>query len=104
MTAMTVLTEVLKQEEKHQNFQFLFDVLGHASAYSEKSDVLYIYGGYDLNNVMSDLITYNFNTSTWTTLDQSTPNPGPLYGHGMTMLPNQEGFVIFGGQSSTNGQ
>ena len=53
---------------------------------------------------MSDLITYNFNTSTWTTLEQDSPNPGPLFGHGMVMLPNEEGFIIFGGQSSTNAQ
>ena len=100
---MTVLAKLGKTKIV-KTFQFPFDFLGHASAYSEKSDVLYIYGGYDLNIVMSDLITYNFNTSTWTTLDQSNPNPGPLYGHGMVMLPNHEGFVIFGGQSSTNGQ
>ena len=53
---------------------------------------------------MSDLSTYNFNTSTWSTLKKKTPNPGPLFGHKMVMLPSEEGFVIFGGHSSANAQ
>ena len=53
---------------------------------------------------MSDLLTYDFNTSVWSTQEKKIPNPGPLFGHKMIMLPSEEGFLIFGGQSSTNAQ
>jgi multipile epidermal growth factor-like domains protein 8 len=37
----------------------------HTAIYHEKSDSVYIYGGYDLNNVLGSLEIFRFNTSLW---------------------------------------
>ena len=75
---------------------------GHSSVYSEKEDVLYIFGGYDLNNISNDLILYNFTSSEWKILGFSN-GPEALYGHKMVMIPSQDSFLLYGGQNSTIG-
>ncbi|XP_030384738.1 multiple epidermal growth factor-like domains protein 8 [Scaptodrosophila lebanonensis] len=37
----------------------------HSAVYMEDEDALYVFGGYDLNNVISTLQVYRFNTSQW---------------------------------------
>lgn len=37
----------------------------HSAVYDEKSDSVFLFGGYDLNNVLGNLEVYRFNTSTW---------------------------------------
>ena len=71
---------------------------GAASVYSSKYDSLYIYGGYNLNEVLQDFYKYNFSSSTWTKLLDNS-QPGALFEHTMTMLNENEetSFVIFGG-------
>ena len=78
---------------------------GHTSVYSAKHDRLFTYGGYDLNSVLDTFTTYNFNSSTWSQVQiSSLPKPPGLYGHAMTILPDQDNFVIFGGFESVNGK
>ncbi|BES89065.1 Plexin repeat [Nesidiocoris tenuis] len=38
---------------------------GHSAVYLEKFDSLYVFGGYDLNYVLGDLLIFRFNTSQW---------------------------------------
>lgn len=38
---------------------------GHIAIYHELSDSLFVFGGYDLNNVLSSLEIFRFNTSAW---------------------------------------
>ncbi|KAF5283548.1 hypothetical protein FQR65_LT13840 [Abscondita terminalis] len=37
----------------------------HTAVYVEQTDSLYVFGGYDLNNILSNLEVYNFQNSTW---------------------------------------
>ena len=37
----------------------------HTAIYSSETDSLYVFGGYDLNYVLSDLEVYRFGTSQW---------------------------------------
>ena len=73
---------------------------GHASVYCVKFDVLVLFGGYDLNQVLDDMLIYHFNTSTWEKLNTSSVLPR-LFGHAMAMI-NDEEFAIFGGETQNN--
>jgi len=37
----------------------------HSAVYISEVDSLYIFGGYDLNNILGDLVVFRFNTSMW---------------------------------------
>lgn len=37
----------------------------HTAIYVQETDSLYIFGGYDLNYILSDLEVYRFSTSQW---------------------------------------
>ena len=37
----------------------------HTAVYIRETDSLYVFGGYDLNNILEDLSIYRFNSSTW---------------------------------------
>lgn len=37
----------------------------HSAVYISESDSLYVFGGYDLNSVLGDLVIFQFNTSMW---------------------------------------
>ncbi|KAK6618955.1 hypothetical protein RUM44_003336 [Polyplax serrata] len=37
----------------------------HTAVYIKETDSLYIFGGYNLNNILGDLSVYNFNKSVW---------------------------------------
>ncbi|XP_066249619.1 multiple epidermal growth factor-like domains protein 8 isoform X2 [Euwallacea similis] len=41
----------------------------HSAVYVELTDSLYVFGGYDLNHVLGDLVVYNFQSSSWRDLD-----------------------------------
>ena len=64
--------------------------------YSEHFDTYFTYGGYDLNQVLDEFLMYDFTKSTWTSINNTLP--GPLFEHAMTMLPDGQSFVIFGGK------
>lgn len=37
----------------------------HSAIYSSETDSLYVFGGYDLNHILGDLMVFRFNTSNW---------------------------------------
>jgi len=37
----------------------------HSAVYIPEADSLYVFGGYDLNNILGDLVVFRFNTSMW---------------------------------------
>lgn len=37
----------------------------HTSVYINETDSLYVFGGYDLNFILSNMEVYRFNTSKW---------------------------------------
>lgn len=37
----------------------------HSAVYISEVDSLYVFGGYDLNNILGDLVIFRFNSSTW---------------------------------------
>lgn len=37
----------------------------HAAIYLNETDALYVFGGYDLNSVLGDLLIFRFNLSQW---------------------------------------
>lgn len=41
----------------------------HTAVYDKTTDSLYIFGGYDLNNILDDLSVYRFNISSWEDVD-----------------------------------
>ncbi|XP_072165831.1 multiple epidermal growth factor-like domains protein 8 [Diadema setosum] len=70
---------------------------GHAAVYHQETDSLWIFGGFDLNTPLEDLLQYSFETDEWA---QVTPNggdrPSGRYGHTMELYDNQ--LVVFGGR------
>lgn len=51
-----------------------FGRTSHASIYDDASDSLFLYGGFDLNNILGDLLVYKFQEAQWSSFDfeQST--------------------------------
>ena len=41
----------------------------HASVYDDASDTLFVFGGFDLNNVLGDLLAYKFQDAKWSLFD-----------------------------------
>lgn len=39
--------------------------LAHTAIYVQETDSFYVFGGYDLNYILSDLEVYRFSTSQW---------------------------------------
>lgn len=37
----------------------------HSAVYLKETDSLYVFGGFDLNNVLGDLVVYQFKLSQW---------------------------------------
>lgn len=37
----------------------------HSAVYINDTDALYVFGGYDLNSVLGDLVVFRFNNSQW---------------------------------------
>lgn len=37
----------------------------HTAIYLNETDALYVFGGYDLNSVLGDLLIFRFNLSQW---------------------------------------
>ena len=71
---------------------------GHSMVYSNTTDTLYQYGGYDLNQYLNEFTRFSFKTNAW----ESLPSFGiPLMGHTLNVLPNGN-LVVFGGKT-TNG-
>ena len=43
----------------------------HAAVYDAETDEIYVYGGFDLNSVLGDLLVYSFRHNTWRPLQSS---------------------------------
>uniref|UniRef100_T1JFI7 Multiple epidermal growth factor-like domains protein 8 n=1 Tax=Strigamia maritima TaxID=126957 RepID=T1JFI7_STRMM len=69
---------------------------GHAGIYLQFCDSFFVFGGFTLNEVLGDLVVYNFSTSKWRTLDVRHPRPSPRYGH--AAAPIGDKFALFGGR------
>ncbi|XP_050427055.1 multiple epidermal growth factor-like domains protein 8 [Adelges cooleyi] len=39
--------------------------VAHSAVYISETDSLYVFGGYNLNNILGDLVVFHFNTSMW---------------------------------------
>ena len=82
------------------NHPLFIRTTSHASVYDPEGDTIYIYGGYDLNNVSHDLLSYDFKRGgTWLKVKRSGDPPPPLYDHAMALVPG--GFVVHGGIDHT---
>ena len=71
---------------------------GHSMTYSNTTDTLYQYGGYDLNEYLDKFAKFSFKANVW----ESLPTLGiPLMGHTINVLSDGN-LVIYGGKT-TNG-
>ncbi|XP_078593005.1 multiple epidermal growth factor-like domains protein 8 [Branchiostoma floridae x Branchiostoma japonicum] len=68
----------------------------HAGAYHKGSDSLWIFGGYTLNDVLDDLMRYNFEDSRWENMTTTTPRPAGRHSHTLTTV--NDSLVLFGGE------
>lgn len=44
----------------------------HSAVYVNETDSLYVFGGYDLNTILGDLVIFRFNHSQWEDEDGKT--------------------------------
>lgn len=70
---------------------------GHAGVYLSLFDCLYLFGGFTLNNVLDDLVVFNFSTSKWkTVVNDKRQKPAARYGHAMAVYG--ESIAMYGGR------
>ncbi|XP_041369444.1 multiple epidermal growth factor-like domains protein 8 [Gigantopelta aegis] len=67
----------------------------HTGAFLESTDCLWIFGGYDLNSVLNDLVKFCMTTNEWESVVQTEPWPSARKGHAMAAV--SDGLFIFGG-------
>ena len=71
----------------------------HSGVLVHRLNRFYVFGGFDLNSPLEDLISLDLATSQWSNMTNSTEEwPRPRYGHAMVAL--RDGFVLYGGQLS----
>ncbi|EGC33783.1 hypothetical protein DICPUDRAFT_154101 [Dictyostelium purpureum] len=63
-----------------------------------KNNIIAVFGGWDGNSVLDDLVFYQIELHSWV-LPENTKGNKPLKraGHTGTLLPNSESFLLFGG-------
>ncbi|XP_078092162.1 multiple epidermal growth factor-like domains protein 8 [Mustelus asterias] len=66
-----------------------------AGTFLNTTNSLYIFGGFDLNEVLGDLIRYNFTSNQW---HRSLLSPSPPGRHSHTAVEWKGRMVLFGGQ------
>ncbi|XP_052224268.1 multiple epidermal growth factor-like domains protein 8 [Dreissena polymorpha] len=67
----------------------------HAGAFVSRTECLYVFGGFSLNEVLSDLNCYCINETTWNSINRSEPWPKGRYEHAIELF--EDGFYMFGG-------
>ncbi|KAH3799783.1 hypothetical protein DPMN_153399 [Dreissena polymorpha] len=67
----------------------------HAGAFVSRTECLYVFGGFSLNKVLSDLNYYCINETTWNSINRSEPWPKGRYEHAIELF--EDGFYMFGG-------
>lgn len=71
---------------------------GHSGAFVQSKNCLYVFGGYNLNEFLNDLVVYCFRTGAtnlWNAVAHSNPWPAARHGHAMTSI--KEKLYMFGG-------
>ncbi|XP_033641193.1 multiple epidermal growth factor-like domains protein 8 [Asterias rubens] len=69
---------------------------GHTAEYHDTTDSLWVFGGYDLNGVLGDLVRFNFTSNQWEQVaPASAMQPTGRYAHSMVLYDDE--LVIFGG-------
>ena len=68
---------------------------GHVGAFLESRNSLFLFGGFTLNNVLDELITYSFIENRWIPILRS--NPWPLARREHAIAQDGDSFYIFGG-------
>ena len=72
----------------------------HSGVLISRLNRFYVFGGFDLNSALGDLISFDITTSQWSNLtnanESSSNTPRPRYGHAMGAI--DDGFIIYGGQ------
>ncbi|XP_072409475.1 multiple epidermal growth factor-like domains protein 8 [Chiloscyllium punctatum] len=66
-----------------------------AGTFLNTTNSLYIFGGFDLNQVLGDLVRYNFTSNQW---HRSTASPSPPARHSHSAVEWRGRMLIFGGQ------
>ncbi|XP_072326218.1 multiple epidermal growth factor-like domains protein 8 [Scyliorhinus torazame] len=66
-----------------------------AGTFLNTTNSLYIFGGFDLNDVLGDLIRYNFTSNQW---HRSSLSPSPAGRHSHTVVEWKGRMLLFGGQ------
>ncbi|KAK3088685.1 hypothetical protein FSP39_022382 [Pinctada imbricata] len=69
--------------------------LEHMAAYDASSKCIYVYGGFTLNLILSDVQKYCMDRNYWESIGLSDPWPSGRHKHAMAMV--EGGFYIFGG-------
>jgi hypothetical protein len=67
----------------------------HTAVFVESYDCLWVFGGFDLNEILDDLSRYCFSSNRWESLPVMEPWPAARHGHAMAVY--DEHFFIFGG-------
>ncbi|XP_028836876.1 multiple epidermal growth factor-like domains protein 8 [Denticeps clupeoides] len=70
-----------------------------AGVYLPSTKSLYMFGGFDLNRPLGDLLQYNFATNLWVTLPIAN---APAARHSHTAVEWQSNMVIYGGELSNH--
>ncbi|XP_051901341.1 LOW QUALITY PROTEIN: multiple epidermal growth factor-like domains protein 8 [Pristis pectinata] len=66
-----------------------------AGTFLNTTNSLYIFGGYDLNQVLGDLLRYNFTSNQW---QRSILDPSPAARHAHCAVEWRGGMLVFGGE------
>lgn len=75
-----------------QNFTARF---GHSGSYIKNVNCIYVYGGFNLNHVLDDIVIYCLDNSTWDIAIKTNPWPLGRKNHATATVAN--GFFILGG-------
>ncbi|XP_010892421.2 multiple epidermal growth factor-like domains protein 8 [Esox lucius] len=68
---------------------------GSAGVYLSSTGAMYLFGGFDLNRALGDLVKYNFSSNQW---ENRSYGHSPVARHSHTAVEWKGNMVIFGGQ------
>ncbi|XP_055954420.1 multiple epidermal growth factor-like domains protein 8 [Patella vulgata] len=69
----------------------------HTGVFQPSTNCLWIFGGFNLNNVLNDLIKFCFKDNKWSNIAAVDPWPSPRKGHAAAGVT--DGFYVYGGSS-----
>ncbi|XP_071958650.1 multiple epidermal growth factor-like domains protein 8 [Antedon mediterranea] len=71
----------------------------HGGAFHPKTNAIWIFGGFDMNRVLDDIIMFNFTSNTWQDIQPST-DIKPVGRRSHTVVLYQDELIVFGGMLS----